>query len=268
MKFTRSPWAAYGMLVAPRDNTPAVENDPAPKNPPEIDLSQYMPKAAFQTELNRRVAAIAGKAKSEDDFLQDEDFRVKAIEAWGIKPQGEQANQALTGEQLAQAQKDWEKKHLSPVAERATRAETRVQQLLHRDLHAQILATAGELGIKKSLLKTPVEGATPPIVNLLANYFGLDEEAGSWFTKEGDGFAFSGTPSAQSPYKSVSEFIREWTENEGKDFLEDVRQRGPGMGQPGGPKGSKDINVRISEAEAAGNFTLSNQLKAEKLRTL
>lgn len=191
----------------------------------ESDVKEkYVPKEFMQSEIARR---LKGKADP-DTLLQDETFRAKALETWGVKPDGQKKP---SGEDVEKLYGQWEQKHVTPLKEQLAGHLQEVQSLRTRDLYGQLVSAAAP-HVNEQLLQSPVAGQAPPIVHLLAPYFGYDEEHKGWFVKDGDGFAFAAKPEKGAPYKTAAEFLTEWAANKANAaWIKDQRQRGAAFQQ-------------------------------------
>lgn len=209
-------------------------------SPQEI-AATHVPKDFMQSEIERR---LRGKADP-DKLLTDEAFRAKALETWGVKPgKSEKPN----GEDVEKLFGEWGTKHLEPVKQALTKAETRAKRALERDRDYQIVQAARDAGVKEQFLKAPGPKAKPLIVKMFEDEAGFSEEHDDWFAKDGDGFAFSTQPTKDRPFRSIGEMVTEWSKDKANaDWISDQRQRGAGLGTPG--QGSAGQHV-ISREDA------------------
>ena len=206
-------------------NTLAAAQPPAGYIAESDVQAKLAEKDAFlKTEIERR---LRGKVDPEK-LLQDETFRAKALETWGIKPE---KPGKPSGEDVEKLYGQWEAKHVAPLKAQMAQFEAEVTELRTRDLYGQIVGAAAPL-VNEQLLQSPVPGQAPPIVHLLAPYFGYDPEHKAWFVKDGDGFAFAAKPEKGAPYKTAAEFLGEWAQNKANAaWVKDQRQRGAGFQQ-------------------------------------
>ena len=208
-------------------------------------LSQEQVDAIVVDRLRRdreaRLRDPAYRKQAIEAWRNDEQFRAEVIEALGIKAGGKP-----TGEELAEAQKQWEATHLEPLRQKLSAYESQVNRLLRKDLHGQILAAAAAVGVKKAFLTPPVPGSVPPIVHMLESVFGYDEQTDGWYVKAGEGFAYSASPTKERPYKSVEEFLREWAQKEEAKELLEPRARA-GIGYQGADRRASGMTVEEFE---------------------
>lgn len=207
--------------------------DDAVKEPPagyiaEDEVSKnYVSKDFMAAEIKRRLAKKQQAAP--DELLESEEFKQKALKAWGVEPEG---RKKPDGEQLEKLYSDWEQKHLKPMREATEKQRQEIERLRTRDLFGQIVTGAAPF-VQDQLLQSPVPNQPPPVVHFLAPYFGYDEEHGGWFVKDGEGFAYSSQPKAGAPYKTAAEFIAEWAKDKANaNWVKDQRQRGANLGKP------------------------------------
>lgn len=219
---------------------------------PEDEVSEnYVPVGAHNAQMAKIRREMKGLADP-DELLQDEDFRNRALEAWEINPDApEDDTPRLTPDRIQAIRDEMVRKEVDPLRKRAEELESTVSTLRKENLHSSIIRAASGK-VKESLLQSPVAGATPPIVNMMASYFDFDPETGQWAVREGEGFAYSTEPTEDRPYMGVDEFLAKWSENEANaDWVKDTRQRGPGAERkPGGTPTGGAGDVRISYAEA------------------
>lgn len=213
---------------------------------PETDVKEkYVERGFMQSEIERR---LKGK-RNADDLLTDDEFKARALETWGVKPgePGKGKGGTPTGEELEKLYASWRDKELKPLTEAATKAQAVVERARTRDLHMQILQSAQGL-VKPSLLKPATSGGKPPIIALVESYFGHADEQDAWYVKDGETFAYAGTPTKDSPYKGVAEFLADFVKAPEQEWLrEDTRQRGAGLGAPGQGKGPDLSGLAPSE---------------------
>jgi len=197
--------------------------------PREQVEADYVPKGAHNSQMAQLRKQYEGHAKPED-LLGDEDFRNRAIEAWGIEV--DDGTPKLTPDRVAELRTDFERKHLKPLQTKFEKVQSRNQQLQTTLLHSRILAAAGGK-VQPYLLKAPAKGEMPPIVNLLAPYFGFDGDSGQFAVKDGEGFRTTTQADASSPYMGIEEFVQRWIEDDDNPYKVEQRQSGPGAGVDG-----------------------------------
>jgi len=214
-------------------------------------------------DWSRRAQKFADKALEE--AVQDDDFKAKALAAWGIKVGEDGTTGTLTADQVKALEASWTREHVTPLQTRATAAETEVSTLRTGLLRRDIMSYARTLGFKEEFTKPVRPGQEPLIVNMLEAYFGYDAEGGAgWLAKDGDGFALSAKPSGDRTYQDVEEFMTTFAaENPG--FVDAKAQGRIGAGQPGGPKGPQDKAATVAALEAEGKFGEAAEIKASML---
>lgn len=240
---------------------------PLPDNYVTMDeiKKTFVPKATFDVELGRRANSIADeKVKGERERLlnEDEEFKKAAFDKWGVSDQ-----QKATAKSIAEAQerarREVETKQVTPLAAQLEAERKKNAQLLEAQRNGKIVQAAVDAGISKALLKEA--GGKPIIANMLGDQFGYDEKTGEFFVKSGDTFAYSNTPTAERPFMSIGEFMKNWAlDKANEQFVEDTRQRGPSMGRPGNV-GSQG-NVQISRTDAKNiRLLMAARDKADKM---
>jgi hypothetical protein len=231
---------------------------------------KYMPKSAFESELGRRVdGVIRNKGyKLPDELLGDEQFRGKAIESWGLKPD---QTQAQLQEQLKKQAEQLNERELKPLQTKLTAAEKKLAIAQTKDLAAQILQTvAGK--VKPGLLKSPATGAMPPIVSMLTGAYAHDDEHDNWYARGqgASGFQFS-TKGDGTPYMTVAEHLANWLADPvNADFLIEQRQAGPGSkaagddAAPGGVVKGKTLVITEADARNPATYRLRKEEAQKK----
>lgn len=211
----------------------------------------YVPKGHHNAEMAKLRREAKGLV-SPDDVLEDEEFRERALGAWGIDPEGQGDAPRLTEERVQAIREEAVRKRVKPLEEERDNLRTEVEGLRRQQLTSAILTAASGV-VKEGLLKSPTKGAAPPIVNMLAPYFDYDPETGQWAVREGDGFRYSGEPSETEPYMGPEEFLASWADDEANaDWVRDTRQRGPGAKDDRETGGGGGV-VTISHSDAQDN---------------
>lgn len=235
---------------------------------PEQIAEGFMKKDTFTSEMDRRIQAAKKGLIKPEDLLKDEEFLKKVLEAQGkelfdpekSKGKGKQLDDEALAARLAEELEVWRKKELDPVRTQLTERETTITGLRDRILDGQIVQAAINMGVKPAFLKPPSEGAQPPIVAMLRNTFGLNDDHDEFFVVKGDGWEFSSKPDDGLPYKTVSEFMRDWAgKKENGDFVDANAQTGPGLGRPGdggvGSRTGKDVVLTREQAGDHATYT-------------
>lgn len=214
---------------------------------PEELTENYVAKDFFESEMGRRLSAARKGLAKKDDLLADKDFKEEALKSWGVvardEKEIEKVREAIRGAEVA------------PLTEKLTKAQAKLAKVSRSRLEARLIARAAELGFDDTLLKSPVKGAPAPIVGLLGGYFVEDEEKDDFFIKDpsGNSYVYSAKPTNEAPYKTVEEFVEEWSKGAGKPFVRDTRQRvggGDGKGVPRSAQrssGGDDDKTQIPE---------------------
>lgn len=221
--------------------------------------------------LRRARSLVKSDETLRNQLLDNEEFKTQALGKWGIDPN--KAPEAgtgtgnVSGEQLSTLKKTWENAELNPLRERVTQLEKRNAGLVQNSLHSQIIAVSAELGIRDELLKAPGKGLNPTIVQMVKDNFVHDEESDNWYVRQGESFAISANPTAERAYSDVREFMEGFVKQ--STFLVDTtRQKGPGAGNPGGPKEAKDAKSIAQEAEGKQDWSTAGAAKADQLSQL
>lgn len=216
---------------------------------PEDLEANYVPKKYFETEVSRKAKSAYRKTLTE--LKTDETKRDEFFAELGITPNPvvEGTDKGKFSDQLKLAQTEWEKTHVTPLKETLTKAEKRIQKLTGSKLERDIIAAAAEAGVKKQFLTPIAKNQAAPIVTILREMFGFNEEHDDFFVKQGEEFAYSSNPAEGNvPYKSVLEYItKDFVKlPHAKDYLQDLRQRGAEL-NGGGSAGSG--NIRLTQAD-------------------
>jgi hypothetical protein len=219
---------------------------------PEDLEKNYVPRTYFEHEVARK--AKGQYRKTIADLKTDEVKRTEFLTELGITPAQADAIDAKGGklaDQLKAAQVEWERTSLTPLKETLSKAQAKITKLTGSKLERDIVAAAVEAGVKKQFLTPLAAGQAAPIVTILRDVFGFNDEHDDFFVKQGDEFAYSANPAeSKVPYKSVAEYItKDFTKlPHAKDYLEDVRQRGAGLNGGGSQGGSG--NIRLTRKDA------------------
>lgn len=232
-------------------------------------ISEQEFTSRFSAELNRRVDAKVDKLTADfsakfEGLLDDDEFKNKALEAWGIDPKANKAKKTDDdfAQELARKREEWERKELAPVRDQTQALQNENQDLQRRILRGEIVQAAAGV-IKPELLKKGTNGIEAPFITMVEGVFGLDPEHKQFFVRKGeDDWEFSAQPqSGAPPYMSVGEFVKRWAdEKDNRWAVLDNRQEGPGAGTPGSG-GRRGKNVVLTQAQARDHATY---LKAQK----
>ena len=194
----------------------------------------YMPRDVVNEEIQRRVVGAKKGRYTPDEIAVNEEVlksfidshRDTLIERLGVKD-GKAAD--VDVEKLRESIRTAE---VAPLAQErdALMAERNSLRVAH--LRAEVANAAAALGIKKGLM---------PLVTLHyeANA-AWDDDHGSYFLKDGDGFAYSRKPEkGKAPFLTISEDLEgkrssdefgDWFEAQSRDGIDFKGQRGPGGG--------------------------------------
>lgn len=214
-------------------------------SPDEVKTS-YVAKDAVTQIVEDRIGRYAKNAKKE--LLEDADFRTEALAAWNIKP-GDKSGKATPAE-IEEALKEYERTQVAPLKKDLEAYKGKVGQLTTAQLHAQIIAEATAVGVKRDFLKPLPGSGAPAIIGMVAGNFGLDENTNDWLVRTPDGKSYqvSGEPGAPHPYKGVKHFFADFAKDPNfRGFLED-QQKGADHQQGGGGKAT----VSRSDPRAMG----------------
>lgn len=195
------------------------------------EAANRVTKDFMQSEITRRLAQARRGYVKEDEVLESDEFREKALAHWNVQP----GKKGLSDEDVAKIRSNIESTLVNPLKQQNEKLSKSLERLYRQDLELQIVNAAREAGVQEHWLKPPREGLPAPIVNMVASYFGQSQEHdGAWFLREGDGFAYAKNPSQAQPFKSVSEFLPEFVSSKENAtiFLGDQRQRVGGNNAP------------------------------------
>ncbi len=207
---------------------------------------KYVKKDFFEQEVQRRVKSAKENAKNE--LKSDNEFFAAFAKERGI-PLSED------GKYKPPSKPDIDIDKIKSEVEQNLRdteiapREQKLNKLLQSKLHGEIIQAASAVGIKKSLIESFNDGAAPPIVNMVKEYFGYDEENDYWAIRDGEKFRYSNNPNNSRPYMGAKEFLEVLKKNDSwKDFFEDTRQRGSNF--QGTQSGSSAQTKKRSEMTA------------------
>lgn len=244
-------------------------NDVEVEVPDEVILPEeagnYITKEFMTAEIAKRIAqakrGLVDPAEFRESVLGEDDFKAKALAAWGVVP----GKGRVSDEEISKLKATLEKEAVEPLAKKLSEREAELNKLYTRDRDLQILEAARAAGVMEMWLTPPVEGQPAPIINVLAPYFGQSPDHGNgWFLKDKDTFAYAKNPSQAAPFKTVAEFVPEFVsaESRSKTFLADTRQRVPSGKTPSAPQTPGTVNKRDPiafgqqlEAIASGKVT-------------
>jgi hypothetical protein len=188
---------------------------------------QYVAKAVHNSELAKLRKKSQG-LKTPDELLEDDEFKTRAIETWGVKPGKSAAD-------VEAARKEWDAKVLKPVTDELGKAKGAIDGLRRGSLHARLIAAA-QGQVAPQFLKPPTRGAVAPFVAMLEPAFALEPETQDFYVRDGERFAYAAKPAdgAPVPYKTPEEHVAEWIGNkDNAAFLIDQKQRGPNLQNTG-----------------------------------
>lgn len=220
--------------------------------------AEYMRKDTFESELGKRALSIAknkGYAKP-DDLMSDEEFIKKLMEAQGLVKKGDPGgggDNKPTAEQVAALQADWRAKEVAPLEEKLAGSEGRNKGLIEKILESSILQAGALAGVKERFLKPAAPGQKAPLVSMMGNMFGFDEEHSEHFVvkPDGEGFVITSDGNSGKPYKGVSEFLSDWAgQKENADLIDLQARKGPGAQLPPDMKQS-GADVVITREQAS-----------------
>jgi hypothetical protein len=194
-----------------------------------------------------------------DSLLEDQDFRSRAVEAWGLDPT--KTSQQFQ-QQLEKTKKELDEREIKPRQAAVEKLLDEVDKYRYRDLQGQIVQAAAALKVDEKFLKPTVKGGKPLIVAMLQEGFDFDEDNDGWFAKGSGGNPFAFSQGGDVPYMSVSEFMQQWVNAEGKDFVRNERQGGAEARPEGASNtGRSGGKLRIT-SEQARDIAQFRQLQA------
>lgn len=210
----------------------------------------------FATELARRGKSLEKKAR--EGALADEAFKEQALTAWGISPEVLKGGD-LNKDKIANLRAEWAKAELDPIKGQLASATTEIETMRSNALVSEIIEGARGAGVKEQYLKSLGANSKPLIVAAIRDRYGFDPETKGWFTKEGDGFAFS--RSGKTPYRTVAEDFAVLADDKAfEDFFEKKKPSGPNA-RPGGS--GPDVFISRADARDHSKFTAA-EAQAEK----
>lgn len=231
---------------------------------------KYVPKGAHNDQMARLRRDLDARKdlKPAETYLDDPDFKKKAVEKWGLDPN---ATSEQFQQQLARQKGEIFERDVKPLTEKLTKAEQRIADLQVKQLEASILAGA-QGKVDPKYLKPVSKSGKALVVALLKDAFKYDPENDAWFAKgtsETAPFLFS--QSGESPYMGPAEFIGGWVNGEGKDWALAEKQRGPETGrtkdgeQVPGQSGNKLFVTEAQIRDVAGFKKLQARADREGL---
>jgi len=195
----------------------------------EID-EKFHPKAAHNDQMARmrkELDALKGR-RDPEELLQDQDFRTRATQHWGLDPN---ATAAQLQETLKRREAEIAEREVKPREAKLTKANETIAALRAKDLRGQIIQAAAAAKLEEKYLKAPTKGGKPLIVSMLEEAFAFDDQHGEWFARGSNGNPFLFSQSGEMPYQTVAEFVTSWAAADGKEFVRSERQAGAGAGQ-------------------------------------
>jgi hypothetical protein len=225
---------------------------------------KYVKKDFFESEVQRRVKAAKENAKNE--LKSDTDFFASAAKERGIPLTEDGKYKPPSKPDIdidkikSEVEQNLREKEIAP-------RDQRLNRLMQSKLHGEIIQAASAVGIKKSLIESFNDGVAPPIVNMVKEYFGYDEENDYFAIREGDKFRYSNNPNNSRPYMGAKEFLEGLKKQDSwKDFFEDTRQRGSNyQGTQSGGKPTAKKRSEMSRAEKIAYVEEYGQKEFEKL---
>lgn len=217
----------------------------------EADVNtRYMPKDVFEAELARRGTSIAEKAGFVNPKSLDAAGKKALLEALGVKSEGGSGDEL--GKQLERAKATWAETELKPVIEREGSLKAELEGARKERLYDAIVTAAAKAGVLQSLLEAS-GGSKAAIVAMHEHRYAFDEKTKGWYAKGANTdqpFAFATQPTAERPYKTVSEDIADWTRlPTSKPFMGASTQQGPGFNAGG--------KVSVGQGTIDGNDPLA-----------
>jgi hypothetical protein len=227
----------------------------------EVELEGDLPRGLlteeqFQERFDRELERRMGRARRAalDEALKDDEFKGKALTAWGINLDQLAKDGELNAEKVKALRGEWERAALEPVQTELKKSQEKLGRLTGRQLEAEILAAATSVGVRKEFLRPPMEGASPLLVTALRDRFQFDPETDRFYEID----AKTGKPklsaAGDSDYRTVAEALQRWSEDKANaDYLEKRTPTGPRIQGAGGGTG-KDLSHLSPEARLSEVF--------------
>ena len=236
---------------------------------PEEVENGYIPKDRMNTIVQERLTRATKGLVKPDALLDDEEFRSRALEKWGVRPGEGGVDEATLNEKLAARLRDerakWERDELGPTTQTLQSQQEMIGRLLGVRARSEIVAAAASMGIREEFLKPDAHGI-PPIVRLVESNFDYDHETDSialvdgYDEEENPQFKLSTKGQRDRPYLGVTDFFEEFEKDpKNRIYFNDTRQRVDGL--RGGAGGARGGIHRISP-EDASNHQLYKAAKA------
>jgi hypothetical protein len=228
---------------------------------PEDIEAGYIPKDRMNTIVQERLSRATKGLVKPEALLEDEDFRSRALETWGVKPGEGGVDEATLAEKLSARLRDerskWERDELGPTTELVQSQQSMIGRLLSKRAEAEIIAAAAAAGIRPEFLKKDARGRYP-IVALVESNFDYDHETDSiaivdgYDEEENPTFKLSTKGTKEMPYLGVGDFFSDFEKDPTNAvYFNDTRQRVDGP--RGGAGGARGGVHRISREDASNH---------------
>jgi hypothetical protein len=238
-----------------------VELELDPENLPAGLATKEHLQELLEGELGKRLSRA--KKAALEEALKDEDFRTKALEAWGVKAEKGGKGGKPSEEELATLLEDLRKKEVAPLAEKLKATEGKLESLYAERLESEILAASEAVGVLKQFRRPLLEGSKPMIVAALRERFVFDPESGKWYERGANGEPVMSLKN-RGGYRTVAETLEAWAEDKGNaEYLETRKPKGPGLGNAGGGRGG-DVVLSRAEASDATKYREAEKVAAEQ----
>jgi len=201
----------------------------------------YVPKENVDSVVSARVRKeVADKvSRARTDFLGDDDFVQEVAKRHGLQKPGQEPK---LDEQIKSAQERWEREHLEPLRKQTEELTSANKRLLKSKLVSEVLGAIGGK-VEDALLEQNASGV-PRVMGLVEGDFAWDQEHGRFAVvrrRNDDGtveFEQTGKRVSEtgSPYMGVQEYLETkfLSDKRFAPFLKSTRQKGAGVGEPGG----------------------------------
>lgn len=191
-------------------------------NTPSAPADGYITKAFAAADKQQAIQSRLGNHVTREKAAEDDHVVQAVLARHGRQQVDLQAHEAK-----------WTKERLEPAL-------TQLKQLRRATLHSRLVEAAREAGVDERFLRSPDADTPPPIVLLTENRFGLHEESGRYFERQGDGFAPGSDTSSKTPFGTPRDFFSRISKDEAwrPYFKEQTPQQGGSFNGGSGRQGA------------------------------
>lgn len=216
---------------------------------------EYVPKAQFQEELGRRVAAVTKDHKKPEELINDDTFvatllskrKDNVIKMLGLPEPGQIPDVGKVRNEVTEAVR---RDEVEPLAKQMKVATEEIGSLRIRDLKGQV----SNSGVKLRVVPDLMDLVSIHVQQLVD----WDPDHRQWFAKRTDGkegFQYSTDPKAGGyPYKTVPELMLDLSRDPTKKaWFETTTQEGAGY--KGGGGNGRDVTVESYQKMSSSDQT-------------